>query len=111
MLCQWRTFSTSYRVLANGPKPTASPDPKTSQAPEQPPPPPSEPSKFDQLAHAPRSYGKAKEDFTPTPLSRPIGMRDPPAPDENSGKDGRSLKQKRDDFVDYGKHLERRKEL
>ncbi|KAI4274591.1 MAG: hypothetical protein L6R38_006062 [Xanthoria sp. 2 TBL-2021] len=51
------------------------------------------------------------QDFTPKPLSRPIGVLYPPQPGENSGIDPRSWRERRDDLFDYNKHLVRRKEL
>ncbi|KAK4159182.1 ATP10 protein-domain-containing protein [Cladorrhinum sp. PSN259] len=63
------------------------------------------------LANAPRSYGKKTTSFTPTPLSRPIGMNYPPEAGQNTGIDTRSIQQRRDDFVDYDKHLVRRQYL
>lgn len=63
------------------------------------------------LANAPRAYGKKLDTFTPTHLSRPIGMHNPPNPGENTGIDTRTLQQKRDDFVNYEKHLKKREML
>lgn len=63
------------------------------------------------LANAPRAYGKKLDTFTPTHLSRPIGMHNPPNPGENTGIDFRTLQQKRDDFVNYEKHLKKREML
>jgi hypothetical protein len=91
LLCQWRAFSTSYQRYAEKGAPATSP-----------------PGPLDK---APRSYGKAVSEFTPKPLSRPIGLPNPPRPGENTGIDKRTLRQRRDDFVDYEKHLKRRKEL
>ncbi|KAI1132065.1 ATP10 protein-domain-containing protein [Nemania abortiva] len=114
LLCQSRAFSTSYRRLAAQPaKSTPKPAPAAAAnaattkavppAPKAVPPSP--------LADAPRSYGKRVEDFTPTPLSRPIGLPYPPEAGQNTGIDLRTLKQRRDDFVNYDKHLERRENL
>jgi len=93
--CQWRTFSTSYRQLSEKP---ATPTPTPSLTPSP-------------LANAPRSYGKSVDEFTPTPLSRPIGLPNPPHAGENRGIDTRTWKQRRADFVDYDKHLVRREQL
>jgi ATPase complex subunit ATP10 len=61
---------------------------------------------------APRSYGKRIEGkFTPKPLPRPIGMPLPPIAGENTGLDHRTFRQRKEDFVNYEKHLARRKEL
>ena len=95
LLCQWHSFSTSYRRLAEKEPPIASSSPHFESP----------------LADAPRSYGKAVTEFTPKPLSRPIGLPNPPRPGENWGIDTRSWKQRREDFVDYDKHLIRRKVL
>ncbi|XXG94647.1 protein transport protein gos1 [Hypoxylon texense] len=120
-LSQLRAFSTSYRFLAEqGPaaaktstnkqatKPNAKPTTPATTPNSPKPPKLIAPSP---LEDAPRAYGKRVEEFTPKPLSRPIGMPLPPQPGENTGIDPRTLKQRRDDFVNYEKHLQRREQL
>lgn len=51
------------------------------------------------------------EGFTPPTLDRPIGTAAPPEAGENTGVDKRSYRQRRDEFVDYDRHIKRRKEL
>ncbi|KAM7188848.1 mitochondrial ATPase [Rhypophila sp. PSN 637] len=127
LFCQWRSFSISARQFATpGKLPPASSTSKTptpaaasSSSTAQPQATPKEaakdakpdPAKAGPLAHAPRGYGKKLESFTPTPLGRPIGMNTPPKAGENTGVDTRTLQQRRDDFVNYEKHLERREYL
>ncbi|KAJ2897272.1 hypothetical protein MKZ38_004826 [Zalerion maritima] len=63
------------------------------------------------LQDAPRSYGVKVEEFTPKPLLRPIGMNIPPTEGQNTGVDTRTFMQKKQDYADYQKHMERRKHL
>lgn len=65
----------------------------------------------DPLAGAPRSYGKRVDEFVPKVLNRPIGMNQPPRSGDNTGKDTRTIRQRRDDLVNWEKHLERREQL
>ncbi|KAI8632075.1 ATP10 protein-domain-containing protein [Xylariaceae sp. FL1651] len=110
LLCQSRAFSASYRRLAEqATKTTSKPAANASTTKATPLPPKFIPPS--PLADAPRSYGKRVEEFTPTPLSRPIGLSYPPQPGQNTGIDLRTLKQRRDDLVNYDKHLERREYL
>ncbi|KAK5694109.1 Mitochondrial ATPase complex subunit atp10 [Elasticomyces elasticus] len=94
---QWADSTTSSTT------PTPPPPPPQAQKPPPAPnfrPTPSGPSL--------RKKRDNDEDFTPYPLTRPIGIPHPPDPMENMGLDKRSLSQRRDDFHDYNKHLERR---
>lgn len=98
VFCSWRRDFSASTLRAAKPGAGASIDPqnKVKGAPIE----------------APRSYGKRIDgDFVPRPLPRPIGMPDPPRPGENTGIDNRTLTQRRADFVDYDKHLARRREL
>lgn len=98
-LCQWRSFTTTYRRYDEKKKETTPPAPASL---------PETPSILDEV---PRASGKRVENFTPKPLDRAIGLPSPPRAGENSGVDSRSLQQRRDDFVNWEKHLERRKQL
>lgn len=75
----------------------------------------SEPAKQDAQAKTSATQeGEGEEaggDFTPLPLDRPIGLEYPPREGQNTGIDTRTLRERRDDFVNYEKHLQRRKEL
>ncbi|KAH8675840.1 ATP10 protein-domain-containing protein [Xylariales sp. PMI_506] len=107
-LCQCRSFSSSFRRFAEQAQKEAVKPNQTAAAPNSP------PQKFippSPLEDAPRGYGQRVAAFTPVPLSRPIGMPYPPELGQNTGIDYRSLKQKRDDLVDWDKHLARREEL
>ncbi|KAI0555366.1 ATP10 protein-domain-containing protein [Xylaria curta] len=111
-LCQSRGFSTSYRRLTEQPaKSTPTPQAAANAATSKSAAPAPRFVAPSPLADAPRSYGKRVEEFTPTPLSRPIGLPYPPEAGQNTGIDFRSWKQRRDDFVNYDKHLERREYL
>lgn len=102
-------LSTTLRRYADKPTPPT-PTPAPAATPEEPKP-VSAADLPSPLADAPRATGKAVEQFTPKLLPRPIGLPRPPRSGENAGVDTRSWKQRRDDFVDYDKHIVKRKIL
>ena len=63
---------------------------------------------FNQNQHGPQP-GDA--DFVPPTLDRPIGSPQAPLEGQNTGIDTRSMRQRRDDFTNYDRHIKRRKEL
>lgn len=121
VICQWhRAFTTTPRRCLPEAKPPTPPTPPTppgpqtpgpDAAPEAPKPEPEKPLPAGAEIDAPRSWGKRVDAFEPKPLPRPIGMNMPPMPGENSGLDLRTIRERRDDFVDYDRHLIRRKQL
>ena len=58
-----------------------------------------------------RNRREDDDDYTPYPLPRPIGIPHPPQPWDNMGLDPRNLSQRRDDFTDMAKHLQKREML
>lgn len=63
------------------------------------------------LFKPPETSYKPDNEHNPKPLDRPLGQRKPPKAGENSGIDTRTWRQRRDDFLNYDKHLERRSRL
>lgn len=99
-----------YAALPDSTPPSRPPPPPTKAFTKAPPP---GPPVFRPSPSGPdlRKKRDDDEDFTPYPLSRPIGMPNPPNPGENKGLDTRTLRQRRDDFHNYDKHLERRAKM
>ncbi|TAQ88535.1 hypothetical protein B7494_g3125 [Chlorociboria aeruginascens] len=100
LVCQWQSFSTAHPRYAS--KETPKNDDTKPPAPAP---------RASALDAAPRAYGKRVKEFTPQALDRPLGLATPPRAGDNSGVDGRTLRQRRDDFVSWEKHLSRRKQL
>lgn len=82
------------------------------EKPKQPPPPPAKDYKpHETPGYKLRNKQDNDDDYTPVPLNRPIGMPNPPRPFENLGLDPRSIRERRNDFVDYDKHLAKRAKM
>ncbi|KAK9470613.1 ATP10 protein-domain-containing protein [Dipodascopsis tothii] len=59
-----------------------------------------------------RLYSAAADDGLASKfLLRPLGSNHAPAATDNTGRDTRTEEEKKRDFTDYGKHLERRKQM
>ncbi|KAL6243001.1 Mitochondrial ATPase complex subunit atp10 [Rhinocladiella similis] len=61
------------------------------------------------ISRIPIPRGERGEKFTPSVLSRPLGLEHPPLPGQNSPVDTRSLRERKEDFANYQKALERRR--
>lgn len=88
------------------------PPPSTPYSPAPPPPAFSARSAADRLpGYKKRGRADDDEEFMPQPLARPIGMPNPPRPGENMGLDNRSRAQRREDFANFEKHMQRRAKM
>ena len=67
------------------------------------------PENLSAISRIPIPRGVTGEKFTPSVLSRPLGVEQPPRPGENSPIDSRSLREKHEDFTSYDKALQRRR--
>lgn len=114
----YRAKSASIRQYATGNTAKAAGNSKTDDAtikitrpPKRDCPPLRRSVQFQQNLGSKQTAQPGDADFKPPQLDRPIGCAAPPEEGENTGVDSRSLRQRRDDFVDYDKHIARRKEL
>ncbi|KAK9240843.1 ATP10 protein-domain-containing protein [Lipomyces kononenkoae] len=108
-------WSRKYSLSQNPPQPDvqqSSPVPSGPSNSTQLPKPTRKPINNPDVAAALSALASAKDtNNTGNYLIRPIGMMSPPRPTDNTGIDKRTFAQKRADFVDYDKHIERRREL
>ncbi|KAJ9226985.1 hypothetical protein DTO027B5_7451 [Paecilomyces variotii] len=93
-----RHYASKSSTGSEEKQPSPTPEQKTQDAEEKPSPEPIEGE-------------NPNPEFIPKPLDRPLGLAYPPQEWQNTGIDARTLRQRRDDFVDYEKHIQRRKEL
>ncbi|KAH0844884.1 hypothetical protein AYO21_05787 [Fonsecaea monophora] len=67
------------------------------------------PENLSAISKIPIPRGVTGEKFTPSVLSRPLGLEHPPRPGQNSPVDNRTLRERHEDFTSYEKALERRR--
>lgn len=104
-----RFFTTTPYLSALAQKKPSPPQPSPELSP--PPQPKVTPPPSSALANAPRSHGKAIDEFTPVPLDRPIGLPYRPQPGDNSGIEKRTLGQRFADWKNVDNNRAKRKEL
>lgn len=67
------------------------------------------PDALSAISRIPIPRGERGEKFTPSVLSRPLGLQHRPVPGQNSPVDRRSLRERTQEFTSYEKALERRR--
>lgn len=109
LICQHRLYArNNVRLQSTTTSTTTSSTKSTTQGPATSP----SPQQIVTPQRRKRPHVRAYDgELVPQPLNRPLGLPHPPQPGQNSGKDQRSWKQKREDFASYDKHLERRQGL
>jgi mitochondrial ATPase complex subunit ATP10 len=69
------------------------------------------PEHLSTFSRIPIPKGERGEKFVPSPLARPLGLPYPPRPGQNTPIDRRTWSQKKEDFANYDKAMERRRIL
>ncbi|KAK5053958.1 hypothetical protein LTR84_001920 [Exophiala bonariae] len=105
---QLRYASSSTSTSTPKPNPAAAPAPSLQQIPlhvglDR------NPEHKSAISKIPIPKGERGEKFTPSVLAFPLGLLYPPQPGQNSPLDRRSLKEKKEDFTNRDKVLERRR--
>lgn len=67
------------------------------------------PEALSAISRIPIPKGEKGEKFVPSILARPLGLRHPPRPGQNSPVDNRTFAERKEEFTNYDKALERRR--